>query len=144
MRNGGTTPASLLLHGPPSVGKQRLALWFGQLLLCAVKDTAEPCGRCENCRFSLQLAHPDLHWFFPRPRLKDTNPSSDEIKQDLAAAAAARRDSALLYPPTSGADGIFVAAVRALVKEASLTPAMGRHKVFIVGEAERIRPRTRS
>src|SRR5262245_8181327 len=37
-------PASLLLQGPRGVGKQRLGLWLGQLLLCE-RPTTEPCGK---------------------------------------------------------------------------------------------------
>ena len=74
----GTLPSSLLLHGPRGVGKQRLALWLGQLLLCQANDDAEmPCGRCTACRFALELGHPDLRWFFPRPRLSGADASSD-------------------------------------------------------------------
>src|SRR4051812_42722626 len=70
-------PASLLFHGPRGVGKQRLAIWLGQLLLC--EQPAEgPCGTCTQCRFSSKLTHPDLHWFFPRPRLKDSDPGLEE------------------------------------------------------------------
>jgi DNA polymerase-3 subunit delta' len=137
MRASGSVPSSLLFHGPTGIGKQRLALWFAQLLLCERRE-GEPCGQCQSCRFSLQLAHPDLHWYFPRPRLKDANPSADEIHQDYAAAIAQRRDDSLLYSPPSGAEGIFVAVVRTLVRDAALAPAMSRRKVFVIGDAERM------
>ncbi|HET9013328.1 MAG TPA: hypothetical protein VFN38_16000, partial [Gemmatimonadaceae bacterium] len=60
-------PGSLLLHGPLGVGKQRLALWLGQRLLCNGPEP-RPCGTCQHCRYALAGTHPDLHWFFPRPR----------------------------------------------------------------------------
>ena len=37
-----TMPGSLLLHGRRGVGKQRLALWLAQSLLCAGEPA--PCG----------------------------------------------------------------------------------------------------
>ena len=67
-------PASLMLQGRRGVGKQRLGLWLGQYLLCerALSERLlEPCGDCQHCRYTGRGIHPDLHWFFPRPRLKD-------------------------------------------------------------------------
>ncbi|MGH7532792.1 MAG: hypothetical protein ACREL4_05830, partial [Gemmatimonadales bacterium] len=37
-------PQLLLLTGPTGVGKQRLALWLGQLSLCTGPIDGEPCG----------------------------------------------------------------------------------------------------
>jgi len=134
----GRLPASLLLHGPSGVGKQRLALWLGSAILC---DAAErPCGVCQSCRYSAELAHPDLHWIFPRPRLKDANASHEDVRQDYAEAIAERVAANGLYSRPSGSEGIFVAAVRSIVHRASISPAMARRKVFVVGDAERMIP----
>ena len=134
-----TLPASLLLHGPRGAGKQRLALWLGSLLLCG--GTGErPCGSCPACRYSAELAHPDLHWFFPRPRLKDADPSVDDVRDDVREAIADRVKAGGLYAPPSGTEGIYVATVRAIVSLASMSPAIGSRKVFVVGDAERMVP----
>jgi DNA polymerase-3 subunit delta' len=139
--NKGTLPSSLLLHGPRGVGKQRLALWLGQLLLCQANDEGEmPCGKCTACRFALELAHPDLRWFFPRPRLSGADASSDQVMDDYADAIAERLERRGLYEPPSGTEAIFVASVRALVHLASFKPSMGKRKVFIAGDAERMVP----
>ena len=133
----GSLPASLLLHGPAGAGKQRLALWIGQMLLCQ-SATEAPCDKCRACRYVLELSHPDLHWFFPRPRPKDSDPSADEVRDDLREAIAERLANGGLYAPPSGTEGIFVASVRALVHTAVMAPAIGSRKVFIVGDAERM------
>ena len=132
----GTLPASLLLHGPRGVGKQRLALWLAQLLLCGNKPG--PCGECQNCRYSRQLAHPDLHWYFPRPRLKNPNPGLDEVREDYLDAIAERAANDGLYATPPGSEAIYVAAVRAILREAAMAPAVARRKVFIIGDAERM------
>jgi DNA polymerase-3 subunit delta' len=134
----GALPASLLLHGGRGVGKQRLALWLGQALLCSGANA--PCGQCQHCRYVLDLCHPDLHWFFPRPRLKDADVSIDEVRGDYADAIAERSAAHGLYAPPSGSDAIYVAVVRAIVQLAAVAPAMARRKVFVIGDAERMVP----
>ena len=137
----GRLPASLLLQGKRGVGKQRLGLWLGQLLLCetaTATGSPEPCGECVHCRYSIRGQHPDLHWFFPRPRLKDGDASPDEVKADLAEAVAERMQAEGLWSPSVGTEALYVATVRALVAQASLRPAMARRSVFIVGDAERM------
>jgi DNA polymerase-3 subunit delta' len=137
-------PASLLLQGPRGVGKQRLALWLGQALLCqlapAERAGGEPCGGCRSCRYALDLTHPDLHWYFPRPRLKDGDPSPADVQADYAAARAERRERNGLYPPSLGTEGLYVATIRTLVQQAAVSPALSRRKIFIVGDAERMVP----
>lgn len=134
----GTLPGSLLFHGATGVGKQRLALWLGQLLLCTEED--KPCGHCKGCKYSRDLTHPDLHWYFPRPRPKDPDPSLADVTEDYREAIADRMTNGGLYTPPPGSDGIFVATVRAIVQQASMSPAMATRKVFIIGDAERMVP----
>ena len=137
----GNLPASLLFHGPPGVGKQRLALWLAQALVCASpSENREPCGRCLSCRYAVALAHPDVHWFFPRPRLKDTDPSTEEVVSDYRDAISERASASGLYAAPGGSEGIYVATVRAIVQLASVSPAMAQRKVFIIGDAERMVP----
>ena len=132
----GALPASILLHGPRGIGKQRLALSLAELLLCT-GDPA-PCGKCDSCRYNRELAHPDLHWFFPRPRPKDADASAEEIRDDIRETIAERVEKGGIYPPAVGTEGIFVATVRALTQVAASTPAVGKRKVFVVGDADRM------
>src|SRR3979490_711707 len=60
----GRLPQALLLEGPAGVGKQRLALWLAQGLVCE-GGQGEGCGKCQACKLVLTLSHPDVHWFVP-------------------------------------------------------------------------------
>lgn len=139
----GTLPTALLLVGPRGVGKQRLGLWLAQALVCEA-GPAQPCGQCQACRMTLNLAHPDVHWFFPvaRPR-GDESKQVEEVEETLAAQLAARREQPVYQPP-DGMAGLFLPLVRALHKRAQMRPAMARRKVFLVGEAERLVPQDSS
>lgn len=137
----GALPASLLLHGPRGVGKQRLALELAGELLCrAASAGATACGQCESCRHARELSHPDLLWFFPRPRLKTPDPAPADVLEDYAEAVNERRSAHGLYPPASGSDGLFVATIRTIVRQALLRPIRGSSRVILVGDAERMVP----
>lgn len=141
----GKLPASLLFQGPVGVGKQRLALWLGQLLLCEralSEGLEEPCGECKNCRYTLRGQHPDLHWFFPRERVADAD--IEDINADLAEGIADRMKADGLWSPSAGNEGIYMVTVRAMIQRAGIRPAMARRAVFIVADAERMVPQSSS
>src|SRR5881398_2236330 len=139
----GRLPQALLFEGPPGVGKQRLALWLAQAILCeAGPGNGEGCGACRACKLVLNLSHPDVHWFVPvEPPKKAADPDKlvDLVAEALAEQMAARREGPL-YEPPSGLAGHGIASVRLLLRRLALTPAMGGRKVFIIGDAERLVP----
>ncbi|HEX6308615.1 MAG TPA: hypothetical protein VFZ69_10535 [Longimicrobiales bacterium] len=138
-------PNSLLLHGPAGVGKQRLALWLGQLLLCDRPSADGPCGECQACRLAVRLEHPDLHWFFPLPRPKAAGDRLGEALEEARAAELAARRAAPLRAATSdGLAGIYLAHVQVLSRAANTRPAMGQRKVFVIGDAEALVPQESS
>ncbi len=132
----GSLPGSLLLHGRKGVGKQRLALWLAQSLVCAGAPT--PCGVCQGCRYAVELTHPDVYWFFPVPRADISDSSPEEA---LAFMRGAMRDRAVaggLWGPSSGSEGLFVEMIRSLVRAAASSPAMAKRKIMILGDADRM------
>src|SRR5437764_164560 len=143
----GRLPQAMLLAGPKGVGKQRLALWLAQLIHCEAPGIRqEPCGECRSCRLVLSLQHPDVHWFVPIElgRRGGSGGGDADKLVDLAADAlademAGRREQPL-YPPAAGLASHPIASVRLLLKRLALTPAMGKSKVFILGDAERLIP----
>jgi DNA polymerase-3 subunit delta' len=136
--SAGRLPQVLLLTGPAGVGKQRLALWLGQRVLCE-QAGAEPCGNCGGCRRVLDLVHPDLHWFVPVPRPKagDGDKQLEEVAESLEAAMAERRGGAS-WGPSDGMASHGIASARLLQRRAGMTAAEGGWRVFVIGHAERL------
>ena len=135
---GGTMPQTLLLAGPDGVGKQRLALWIAQRLLCE-GPAGEPCGKCGPCKRVLNLGHPDVHWFVPIPRPKAGEP--DKQVEEAAETLAELMDERRQKPLWSNGDGMWahgVATARLMVRRVMLTPAEAKKKVIIIGDAERL------
>ena len=118
------------------IGKQRLALWLGQRLLCAGPEP-RPCGSCQHCRYAVAGTHPDIHWYFPRPRLKDADPSAEDVEDDFRDAVGERTKTGV-YPPPPPEDAILIATIRAMAHSAALVPALGARKVYVLGDADRL------
>jgi len=135
----GRLPQVLLFEGPRGVGKQRLALWLAQALVCE-KDNA--CGECRHCKLALTLSHPDVHWFVPlepSKRAVDQDRQIEAVEEALAEEMAARRERPL-YDAPSGMALHSIAAVRLLLRRLPYRPALARRKVFVIGDAERLVP----
>ena len=143
-RRAGKLPQVLLIEGPTGVGRQRLALWLGQSLLCDAA-TDEPCGKCRPCRRVLELSHPDLHWIVPIPRPKAGDPDKqvDEAAEAVAEVLAERRQQPL-YGPPDGLASHGIASVRLIQRRAALTAVEGGPRIFVIGHAERLVPQESS
>ncbi len=133
-------PQVLLVTGPAGVGKQRLALWLAQLVLCERREP-EPCDRCRSCRLVRGLSHADLHWFvpIPRPKAADHDKQVDEAAESLAGIMEERRAGSLWTAP-DGMASHSMASVRLLQRHASLTSVEGGARVFVIGDADRLIP----
>lgn len=134
----GRFPQATLMVGPAGVGKQRLALWVAQGLLCD-SGPGQPCGSCASCKQVLGLNHPDLHWFIPvvRPKTGDQEKQVEEVEELLAEAVAERRANPLYGPPDPMASHPL-ASIRLLQRRVSLRPFQGARKVVLLGNAERL------
>src|SRR5688500_9017154 len=140
----GRVPQVLLVTGPAGVGKQRLALWLAQLLLCE-RPGSDPCGRCRQGHLVETLGHADLHWFVPisRPKAADPDKQVEEAAEQLAEVMEERRAAGRWSAP-DGMASHSMASVRLLQRRASLTSVEGGPRVFIVGNADRLVPQESS
>ena len=57
---------------------------------------------------------------------------------NLADAIRERRENSGLYAAPSGAEGIFLSGIRALVREAIRPPALAQRRVVVIGDAEQM------
>lgn len=135
----GKLPASLLFHGAAGVGKQRLALWLAQRLVCPNPD--RPCGGCQQCRYADSLQHPDIHWIYPHPNVPGAADwPFDDLKDVQETRIAERLEAQGLYARPDGSSGIYKSDAVYLRHVASRSPAMASRKVIIIGDAERMVP----
>ena len=140
-------PSSMLIHGPRGVGKQRLALWLGQLLLCPESGPNGPCGDCKACRTAVNLEHPDLHWYFPlaKPKRARPNKLAEAMEEARYEALTERRERPLR--PASGTTeptGLYLAVAQTLRSHAHRRPSVGLRQVFVIGDAETLVPQESS
>ncbi|HUF75261.1 MAG TPA: hypothetical protein VMM35_03240 [Longimicrobiales bacterium] len=141
----GRLPAALLLHGARGIGKQRLALWLAQLLVCA-RPEKEPCGACPPCRMAASLEHPDVHWYFPLPRPKGV--AGDKLVDALETARleelAEVRSQSLRSSHSEDVRGLYLGMVRSIRERAHKRPVMAAGPIFIIGNAELLVPQEAS
>jgi DNA polymerase III subunit delta' len=111
-----------LFSGPGGTGKRTLALAFAMTLNCqadAAEGSAVPdvaCGFCGSCSRALRGEHPDIV----------------EINLETQAAA---EDAGKKATP---AKEVKIDTIREMLRTVGLSPYMGRWKVYILGDADRM------
>ena len=143
----GSLPSSLLIHGPRGVGKQRLALWLGQLLLCPESGPAGPCGDCKVCRMAMNLEHPDLHWYFPLAKPRGVRPGklAEALEKARYDTLTQRRERPLqAASAATEPTGLYLAVAQTLRSHAHRRPVVGPRQVFVIGDAETLVPQESS
>jgi DNA polymerase III subunit delta' len=120
---------ALLFAGPKGLGKNALATWLAQLLLCANPSTqGSPCGLCQGCRLFAAGSHPDLHVLQPEANYK----SSDS----LIAKYALRYAPADKSKESKDSTVIRIDQVRSLIEAAQTRPQIAACKVLILSPAD--------
>ena len=139
-------PSSLLLHGLRGVGKQRLALWVGQLQLCASPAPDGPCQQCRSCRMALALEHPDLHWYFPvqRPKGVSGDRLAEALERARIEALAEIRSQPVRASQGDELRGLYLGLIQGLRRRAHIRPSMGEAQVFVIADAEYLVPQEAS
>jgi len=136
----GRVPPALLLYGPPGVGKERLALWLAQQLLCDA-PAEEPCGACWACRQVPRLQHPDVHWYFPLSRPEATGDRLEARLEEARANELERFRRQPYYVPVHDRPvAHYLAAMQMLRRRATQPPARGRWTIVVLGDAEFLAP----
>ena len=92
-----------------------------------------------TCGSSLVLIHVADGWAARNAEpLKLRESEEMRLDRQYLEEVCARVEEDGLYEPPSGMEGLYVATVRAIVQQAALSPAIGRRKVFVIGDAERV------
>ncbi|TWT43796.1 DNA polymerase III subunit delta' [Phycisphaerae bacterium RAS1] len=116
----GRMPHAYLFDGPEGVGKERAALALAARLLCEAEQPApdaDACGECTACRLMAVGNHPDFH--LVHRGLHKVHPErSVRVSKGLF---------------------LVVDLIRYFVIEpAARTPQLGRRRVFVIRDAERM------
>ena len=114
-RSQGRLAHALLLNGPAGIGKQQLAEFFAQSLLCADPQAdGSPCDQCHACSLYKAGTHPDLFRLSPEGDSK--NIRIDQIRSLIEGISLSshygRYKVVILYP----AHAMNIAAANALLK----------------------------
>jgi DNA polymerase-3 subunit delta' len=127
-------PHAFLFYGKEGAGKEAFALEIAKLLNCE-KGPYIICGKCSQCIKIGKLEHPDVKFIFPIPSSSNVKPEDiAEVLQEKAANPYRRI--------SFGSKNTFISidTIRELKYEAKFKLYEGKKKIFIISEADEMRP----
>jgi DNA polymerase-3 subunit delta' len=123
-----------LLQGPEGTGKEALAIQFAKLLNCE-KNNSQICDSCSQCLKIEKLQHPDFRFIFPIPSKKNLK------EEDLINAQIEKAKNPFKRIVFSDKNTfIGIDTIRELKKESGFKTYEGRKKIYILSEADKLRP----
>ncbi len=127
-------PHAYLFYGQEGSGKEAFAIEVAKLLNCE-KGPLYICRKCSQCVKISQLQHPDVTFVFPTPSSGNIKPEDiDAVRQEKA-----RNPFCRAHFPGKNAF-IAIDTIRELKREAKYKLYEGKKKVFIISEADAMRP----
>lgn len=126
----GRLPHALLFCGPQAVGKRYLAKQLAAAINCRSQHPGDWCGQCLECRRIMSDQHPDVRTLgMPEGKDGKNRKGSAEEKSEVST-------------PEQDVPFIKIEQMRELVEEASMMPFYARQKVFLLENADAMKPET--
>lgn len=109
----GRAPQTLLISGPPNVGKTAFVWRYAQLLLCPNLEKEEglsaPCGKCRVCHQVEIGTYPDFRVFRPQISASEKSAAPEELESSNFSIESARdAGDEVLRKPISGPRKVVV------------------------------------
>ena len=129
VRERARLPHALMICGQKGLGKNTLALWLAQHLLCTQPTgDNDVCGQCQNCRLFVAGSHPDLHVLQPEATYKASPGVLAQYAQRYAPADKSKdsKDSTV----------IRIDQIRALIENVQTRAQIAPCKVVLLSPAD--------
>ncbi|MFI5250947.1 MAG: ATP-binding protein [Bacteroidota bacterium] len=133
-----------LFYGSEGVGQEAMALELAKVLNCS-SQSSEACDDCPDCRKNAILQHPDTQLIFPLPLGKNEiagdpplaklPPADIEIVREQVSMKAHNPYHTIIVPK---ATSIKLNSIREIRRSAALSRFIGRKKVYIIFQAEKM------
>ena len=135
-----------LFYGQEGTQSLALAIAYAQYISCSNRTEEDSCGTCASCRQFGQLAHPDLHFFFPHPASEKDKISSanyyDEWRNLLIESKGlfTLNDWYARIGMENKQGIINKYDIELLLEKNMLKPFESEYKIFIIWMADKIQP----
>lgn len=124
-------PHALLFSGQKGLGKQHLARFFAQSLLCDSPDEKGfSCGHCRGCHLFRAETHPDFRWVEPAVEAKSPDIKIDAIRAITTLDALTAQSGGYKVTVITPAEQMNTAAANALLK--SLEEPFGASVMILI------------